>query len=134
MAFRTRRQARYLRLRNSGFNPFEARPLSKVPAKICPYFRAMIAERRDMLRQARRLGTTQKGFEAQIKELYRINGWLKKNRKGQVIADPWKFLRDYEDKWRAKQPQYTSPWESRLKDWREYQRKIEATFRKQGGL
>jgi len=134
MAFRTRRQARYLRLRNSFFLPFEARPLSKIPTKICPYLRAMIKERKEMARKAQAQGKTLTQFADQIKELYRINKWLKLNRAGKIVADPWKMLRDFEDKWKSKNPQYTSPWMKKWKQWRDFQRMIEPTLRKQRGI
>ena len=134
MAFRVRREARYVKLRQAGFLRFEARALSKVPTRICPYLRDMIKERRDMLRQARKMGAKLKDYEDQIKELYRTNNWLKRSRVGKIVADPWRFFRDYEDKFKAKFPQYTSPHEKRWKDWREFQSKIERTMRRQEGL
>ncbi len=131
MAYRTRREARYVKLRQAGFLRFEARPLSKVLPRICPYFMDMIKGRRDMKGRAQKMGATEKQFEAQIKELYKTNGWLKRNRVGKIVADPWRMFRDAEDLWKAKFPQYDSPWMKRWKDWRNFQKKIERTLAKQ---
>lgn len=134
MAFRTRRENRYTKLRNVGFLRFEARPLSRVPTRICPYLREMMRERTAMLKRARTMGTSLRQFEEQIKELYRTNKWLKKNRVGKIVADPWRMFRDSEDKYKVKFPEYDSPWQKRWKDWRTFQGKIERTIRKQKGL
>lgn len=133
MAYRTRREGRYKKLRDVYFLRSEARPLSKIPTRVCPYLRALMRERRDLARRAIAQGKTIGQFEDQIKELYRVNRWLKRNRVGKIVADPWKMLRDYEDKFKAKNPQYTSPWEKRWKDWGEFQRRIERTIAKQRG-
>ena len=134
MAYRTRRETRYMKLRNAGFLRFEARPLSKVPSKVCPYLRAMMEERRDWLRKEQKAGKTLKEYEAEIRELYRAKDWTKKNRVGKTVADPWKMLREFEDKWKDKQPQYTSPWQGRQKKWRDFQRMLEPTLKKQMGM
>jgi len=134
MAFRTRREARYLKLRQHGFLRFEARPLSKVPTRVCPYLRAMMKERLKQMRDSQKMGRTLRQYEDSIKELYRTNKWLKKNRVGKIVADPWRMFRDYEDKYKAKFPQYSSPHEKRWKDWRQALGKIERTIRRQQGL
>lgn len=134
MAFKTRRQNRYISLRNSFFLPFEARPLSKVPTRLCPYLRDLMVERRDMAKKAKTQGKALKQFEDQIKELYRINRWLKRDRAGKIIGDSWKMLRDYEDRWRARQPEYTSPWQARYRKWKDFYTKLERTRQKQRGL
>lgn len=133
--FKTRRQERYYRLRNGYgrkmpglFLPFEARPLSRVPIKIVPYMGDLIKERQEMYRKAvqMKIGITK--WESQIKELYRVNRWTKLNRAGKVIGDPWKMLRDFGDKYRARNPEYDSPWEKRQRDFRDYQSKVERTL------
>lgn len=129
--YRTRREARYLRLRQFGFLPFESRPLSWVPTKVCPYLRDMMVDRRDMVRKMVKDGKTRKQVEDSIKDLYRASNWLKKNRVGKIVADPWKMLREFEDKWKVKQPQYTSPWMKRQQTWRDFQAKIEKTLKRQ---
>ena len=131
---KTRRYSRYKRLRLNGFLPFEARPLSRVPFKICPYMRQLIADRRAEANKAIKGGLTKKEYEQQIKDKYKGNKWQKLNRVGKVVADPWRMLRDYEDRWRAKQPDYSSPWEARMRKWRDFIDKIERTMQKQKGL
>lgn len=130
MAVRTRREIRYSVARHHGLLPFEAQPLSRVPPEKCPYFEDLLESRATMLRKARQLGFTQRQFDAQIKELYRVNDWTKKNRKGEVIADPWKMLRNWEDKYRDKNPEYESPWEPRQRNFRGYQTKVERVMAK----
>ena len=132
MAFRTRRQNRYSKLRQAGMLPFEARPLSKVPFKICPYMRRLISERASELGKARRQGATQRQWEDHIKGRYAKNKWLRAG-KVRIEADPWRMLRDYEDKWRAKQPQYTSPWQKRYRQWKDFVGKVERTIARQKG-
>jgi hypothetical protein len=138
MAFRTRRQQRYSQLRNGYgknmpglFLPFEARVLSRVPINRVPYMRMVIRERQDMYRKAVAMGTTQKKWEDQIRELYQVSNWLKKNRAGKVMADPWKMFRDHGEKYKARHPEYDSPWEKSQKDWRDFQKKVERTLAKQ---
>lgn len=133
MAFRTRRQNRYYKLRNAGFLPFEARPLSKVPFKICPYMRQLIRDRQIDFLKAKKEGATRAQWENRIKELYSKEKWLRAGKRG-IEADPWKMLRDYEDRWRQKQPQYTSPWEARYRAWKDFYTKLERTMQKQRGL
>jgi len=127
---KTRRHQRYLGLRKSFFLPFEARPLSRVPSYV-PYFKGLIRERRIMVKKAISLGTPARKFEEQVKELYRVNRWQKKNRAGQIVADPWAMLRDFQDKFKDKNPQYDSPWEKRQRNWRDFQSRIEKTLARQ---
>ena len=129
---RTRRQNRYSKMRNAGFLPFEARPLSKVPFKICPYMRQLIRERQMDFRQAKREGMSQARWEATIKDRYQRERWLRAGKR-RIEADPWKMLRDYEDRWRAKEPEYTSPWEVKWRNWKDFLGKIEHTMKKQRG-
>ena len=129
----TRRQARYTKLRQGALLPFEARPFSRVPFKQCPYLEALITDRYKMYLKAKDMGITQRKWEAQIKELYRLNGWTKKDKIGRVTADPWKFFRSYEDKHKAKYPEYDSPWMKRYRNWRDFLKKIERTMQKQRG-
>jgi hypothetical protein len=131
MAYKTRRENRYAYLRRSGFTKFEARPLSKVPRKITPYFRATISERKTMMKKAQKMGVTAKQFENQIKELYRAQGWLRKNRVGKTVYDPWQMFREAEDRHKAKHPEYDSPWEKRWRNWRQFQSKVEKTLERQ---
>jgi hypothetical protein len=137
MAFRTRREQRYVTLRKAHLLPFEARPMSRVPMiqyKMVPYLAEALKVRQEMWKKAVEMKISVIKWEAQIKELYKVNGWLTKTRTGKIVADPWSMLRDYEDKWRAKYPQYESPWQKRQKNWRDFLPKAEKTIQKQQGL
>jgi len=128
---KTRRQQRYAILRNAGFLPFEARPLSRVPIRTVPYMKGLIRERQDMFHRAQRDKVTIVRWRSQLKELYIINKFLKMDRKGNPVGDPWDFLRDYEDRWRARNPAYESPWEKRRRSWRDFLVRIENTIASQ---
>ena len=128
---KTRRQQRYEILRKAGWLPFEARPLSRVPIRTVPYMKGMIKERQDMFRKAKDMGTTIDRWRSQIKELYIINKFVRTDWKGKKVADPWAFLRDYEDRWRAKNPSYESPWEKRRRSWRRFMEMVEKTIANQ---
>ena len=128
---KTRRQQRYTILRKAGFLPFEARPLSRVPIRTVPYMKGLIRERQDMFRRAQGDNITIDRWRSQIKELYIIDKFLSIDRKGKKVADPWAFLRDYEDRWRAKNPSYESPWEKRRRSWRRFMEMIEKTIASQ---
>ena len=125
---KTRRQQRYTILRKAGWLPFEARPLSRVPIRTVPYMRGMIKERQDMFHKAKDMGTTIDRWRSQIKELYIINIFVRMDWKGKKVADPWAFLRDYEDRWRAKNPAYESPWQKRRRSWRRFMEMVEKTI------
>ena len=128
---KTRRQQRYTILRKAGWLPFEARPLSRVPIRTVPYMKGMIKERQDMFRKAKDMGTTIDRWRSQIKELYIINKFVRTDWKGKKVADPWAFLRDYEDRWRAKNPSYESPWQKRRRSWRRFMEMVEKTIANQ---
>ena len=119
MPFRTRRQNRYLLLRNSGFLPYEAQTLSKVPLKV-PYMDILIKERFKFKKQAIKDGWTKTKYELRIKDEYRVKGWTKKNRLGKLVADPWAMFRANEDVYKSKYPSYNSPWVKRQKSFRDF--------------
>ena len=105
----TRRQYRYAKLKTLAFLPFEARELSKVPFKT-PYLRLGIRERRDALRTALREYKA-RGFKFSkaewleiVNEMYIARGWMRDG-----IADPWQMLRAWEERYRARHPEYDSP-------------------------
>lgn len=126
MIFRTRRQARFSKLRNGEmFLYFEAYPLSEVPFKTCSYMRQLIRERRAELNEYIRGGATKSQWRQHIKDKYNENKWLKRDRVGMPVADPWKMLRDFEDSWRQQFPQYESPWQPRRRDFRDFVRRTE---------
>jgi len=134
MALKTRRMQRFANLRRLQFMKFEAFALSKVSPAVTPYFREMMRERAEMAAKAFKMGKTEREFEAQIKELYRVNGWVKRNRAGKVIADPWKMFRSFEDKFKAKRPEYTSPWQKRQKNLRDFIAKYERSIKLARGM
>jgi hypothetical protein len=131
---KTRRMQRFANLRRLQFMKFEAFALSKVSPGVTPYFREMMKERAEMAAKAFKMGATEKQFEAQIKELYRVNRWVKRNRAGQIVADPWKMFRAFEDKFKQKNPAYTSPWQKRQKNLRDFIAKYERTIKQARGL
>ena len=130
MAFRTRRQNKYLRLRRLSFLPFEARPFSRFAFIKVPYFKGMIEDRIEMFQEAQRDGLSIRQWEARIKKFYDDNRWLKAGKR-RIQADPWKMLKDYENKYRDKHPEYTSPWEPKWKDWKGFLARAERTIQKQ---
>jgi len=125
---KTRRMQRFANLRRLFFMKFEAFSLSRVSPGVTPYFREMMKERAEMAAKAFKMGTTEKQFEAQIKELYRVNRWVKRNRAGQIMADPWRMFRAFEDKWKLKKPEYSSPWQKRQKNMRDFVSRLEKTI------
>jgi hypothetical protein len=129
MPFRTRRQHRYLILRDTGFLPFEAKELSKIPFKV-PYIDAMIKERYSYLKTAAKQKSTKKNWEKMIKDFYVDRGFTKKNKQNRTILDPWQMMRDFEFKYKNKHPEYESPWEKRRKKWKDFVKKIENTYSK----
>lgn len=130
MAFRVRRHQRYELLRRAGFLPFEARPLSRIPTTRTPYMGEMIKDRLKMRQKAIVEKTGQAEWERRIKGLYDENKWLRAGVR-RIERDPWKMLRDYEDRWRDKQPEYESPWEKRGRKWKDFQGEVERTIAKQ---
>lgn len=129
MAFRTRRQNRYKVLRASGFLPFEAKELSRVAFRV-PYMDVMIKERYKRYKAALDRKLSRAEYERQIKTMYFDSKWRRRTRTGRFKYDPWAMLRDFEHTYRAKFPDYQSPWERRRKAWRNFVAKLEATYEK----
>lgn len=129
MAFKTRRQGRYNVLRKSGFQPFEARPLSRVPFNV-PYMTGMLRERLRDYEAAIKKGWTQTRYEEAIKRLCKDRHWITKTRTGKRRYDPWAMLRGYENRYKEKHPEYVSPWVKRRKDFRKYVRELEESIAK----
>jgi len=132
MAFRPRRQLRYEKLRDSGFLPFEARALSKVPPQT-PYMIDMITERRKFVKDYRTKGFSDKQIVGQLKQYYIDNEFLKHKIGKRATLDPWKMLRHWEDQYKDHMPDYTSPWQKRQKSWVKYTAKAEKTLARQRG-
>lgn len=125
---KTRRQQRYKILRDAGFLPFEARPLSQVPIRTVPYMRDMIRDRQQLFNRAVKAKTSKWKWRDQIKELYAADEFMKLDWKDRLVPDPWQFLRSEEDKFKAKNPAYESPWEKRRRGWRDFLERIEKTI------
>jgi hypothetical protein len=119
----TRRQKVYNALKNVGFLPFEARDITRVsritpsgkrikvrpiPLSV-PYVKEMIRERAKEHRAAKAAGVTDTEWIKRIRDRYDENDWY--NREGNRSL--WPMIREYEDRYRAKHPQYESPGEKR---------------------
>lgn len=129
--YKTRRQERYLRLREAGLLPFEARPLSKVPWAKAPYMKNLLKDRQRIVQEARQKRLTTRQYEDLIKKLYWQNNYTSIDRLGHAKLDPWSFFRTYEDTYMAKHPEHTSPWVKRQKNWLEAISKIENSLKKE---
>lgn len=130
MAFRSRRQHRYLILRDTGFLKFEARELSKIPFNI-PYMDTLIKERYKAAKDAARDKITERGWKKIITNMYFDKGFTKTDKKtGKKTPDAWQMFRDFEFKFKSKHPEYESPWEKRRKNWKDFVAKIEKTYDK----
>jgi hypothetical protein len=116
--YRTRRQTRYARLIDAGYLPFEAVALSKITlTDMPPYMSAMIRERARSKAKAIENHKSKEWFENEIKKLYRDKHWVHKTKSGNIHSiSAYAMLRDKEDAYRDKYPNYVSPWEKRLKD------------------
>ena len=131
---RTRRMIRFSNLRRLQFLKFEAFALSKVSPGVTPYFRELMKDRAELAAKAFKMGRTVREFESEIKELYKVNNWLKRDRRGHIIADPWKMFRAFEDKFKQRKPEYTSPWMKRQKNLRDFISKYERTIKQARGV
>ena len=129
MAFRKRREARYTRLRDIGFLPFEARTISSVSRKT-PYLSQMMATRASLLAKTRKEGWSKVRYNTYIKERYRAKGWQKRNRAGNLIYDPWQMWRAYEDRYKSKHPEYESPWVKKQQKWQRFTSKYDKGLEK----
>lgn len=121
MAFRTRRQARYERLRERGFLPFEARALSKVSRRT-PYLSHLVGDRFKQLKRAQEQKWSNARYEREIKKRYKQKEWSYLKR-----YDPWAMVRESEDRYRKRHPDYESPWERKRRRWRGFLGKFEKT-------
>ena len=127
--FRQRRRRRYLE--QSGFLLFEADDLCTIPGYV-PYFKKLVRERRAELADWVRAGRTMREWELRLQRLYRDNKWIRLVR-GLPAADPFKMLRDFEDDYRDRNPEYDSPWEKNKRRRPDFLAKIERTMAKQRG-
>lgn len=133
MAF-SRREKRYEILRKNGFLIFEAKELSKMPLNV-PYFKDMVRERNRIRKQAVDKKWSREKFENSIRQLYtdkkytKTDPWTLKTK-----YDPWKLLREWEDDYRGKNPDYIAPWQKRQQKWQNSRNKIENTLKLQKGM
>jgi len=99
--FKPRRQGRYEKLIKSGFLPFEAYTLSKVPLKV-PYMKQMISWRKQLVK-----GMNKKESKEIINEVYGDRNWTKVE--DNEINSPWAMLREFEAFYRRLLPDYETP-------------------------
>ena len=136
MPYKTRRQTRYENLRKSGFVGFEARAFSRVSPKV-PYMLPMMKERyaeyQRAIKRAHKQEQTEVEFNKQwqthVKRRYITKGW-KRRSDAWGVTTGFRMLKDVERAYKYKQPQYVSPWEKRQKDFKDFIRKIDATYEK----
>jgi len=136
MPYRTRRQTRYENLRKAGFTGFEARALSRISPRVpymLPLMKERYAEYQKATKRAQRQGLTEvefnKSWQTHIKRRYVMKGWKRRNEVWGVTVG-FRMLKSVEQAYKYKQPQYVSPWEKRQKDFRNFIRKIDATYEK----
>ena len=122
MAFRSKRQKRYAYLIDKGFLLFEAQAMSKVPRKV-PYIPTVIASRVKLRNRAKRDNWSATRYRKYILDMYRTKGWMTLTRRGKQTYSPWAMMRDAEDRYKDKHPEYKSPWLRKQKQWRDFQSK-----------
>lgn len=120
MAFKTRRQNRYAKLRKAGFLKFEARDLSKIPLKV-PYMLPLMRQRFKDYKKAVKADWTISQWEKYIQQDYKQHKWLDSHGK----YSPWAMLRDAEEGYRTKHPNYASPWQKKRGQMRDFIRTFE---------
>lgn len=101
--YRPLRQSRYNDLILTGFQPFEARVLSKLPRNI-PYLREMVAERFAEYKRAQKRGVSDTQFQTHILRRYNAKGWRRGTVRNQ--SSVWAMLRDTEKPYKEKHPDY----------------------------
>jgi len=121
----------YEDLRNNGMLYSEARRMSLLPNREnYPWLKELENERRKQWKAARRRGISRKRFEEAIVSDYRSNNWLVRGLK-QVQVDVYAMLRNRCDRYRAKHPEYESPWEERQRSFMRYARAVDRTIKQQ---
>lgn len=118
---KTKRMRRFKRLDSVGFVPFEARLLSKVPFTV-PYMGTLIRARHIRYTWAKKKGLSERQYIKAIRQLYLANDWIKVDKAGRRRGDPWQLLRQFEDRYREKHPEYQSPGEKRRRRFRRWER------------
>ena len=123
--YKTRRQQRYEKLRYNGFLAQEAQVLSKVPMKV-PYMKTIMRDRRKEVKTLIDKKYSKTRIEEALKMKYEVQGFMKP--RGRL--DVWAYLRRYEDDWKNKHPEYSSPSQKRRKNFVDFQRKLEGSLDK----
>lgn len=114
-------------MKAAGFLPFEYRELRKVPFSV-PYMRPLIKARLKQHLAYIAEGNTEKQWHKFIRQEYRNHDWMQNG-----IYDVWQMLRDREHRYRARHPDYESPWESKRvkRSSADFERKFGNTIEKQ---
>jgi len=111
-----------------GFLGYEVASFDRIPFTV-PYFRDMCRQRNKEFRawlKARKLVSQ---WMRHIKIRYEQKGWMKGK-----APDPFKMLRHFEDDYKARFPEYDSPWQKRPKVRRDFMARINRTIAKQRGM
>lgn len=117
MPLKTRRQRRYEVLKNMGFRPFEARQLSKIPFNV-PYMDVLMKERFNLYKQAIEEEWSKKDWRDFITGLYKRENWFEVRHPKRYSA--FAMLREFEHRYRAKHPEYESPWKKRKRAMKDF--------------
>ena len=131
--FKTLRQNRYLGLRKGGFMAFEARELSKRSPRGVPFFKILVKERAEEFKEAQARKLSAAKWEKMIVARYKDNRWTEWTGRVRSILklDPWKMFRDYEDRYKARYPEYQSPWKKTKLASTDFAAKYKRTVEKQ---
>ena len=121
--YKTIRQGRYEDLRSVGFLNWEARILSKVPRSI-PYLKTMVAERQVVFKTAQKKGLTEAEYGRRIQSSYIMKGYAKA-KQAKSAGAVYAMLRHYEEDYKPKHKEYSSPWVKKHKDFSVYSSKID---------
>lgn len=110
MAFRSRRQKRYEKMRSYGLLPFEAKELSSVPFAHAPFLNDILRDRRRIILSLRKEAEFQGWSRAKYEKELRMVIAVEYMDKGLVFRkagrgiikiqgspDPWQLFREYRD-------------------------------------
>lgn len=131
MAFKTRRQKRYELLRKSGFLPFEAQELSRIPVKV-PYVDILIKQRYKELKEAVEKGLSKEQWRRKIIDRYNANDWFEVRNPSR--RSPHAMLREFEHTYKQQHPEYESPWKKRRRKFKDFVDTIEKELAEQPKL
>ena len=128
--YKTRRQARYNALKKAHFTISEAKELSAVSFSV-PYMKPLLIERVKEYDKFIAEGNRATMWIGYLTQTYIANGWTRQQRGGQYVPDVWTMLRAFEHTYKAKFPDYESPWRKKRKNWKDFVAKLEHTYQKQ---